>query len=158
MARAAFNILVLPYRRLLAETQFAVFHRPQPEMWQFIAGGGEDGETPSAAARREAFEEAGIACGTGWTDLDSQASIPRTAFPGAPWPAEVLVVTEYSFAVDASDCEILLSHEHDRFEWLEYQEAHDRLTWDSNKVALWELHERIRTQRLSNTRLHPTPL
>ena len=117
-------------------------------MWQFIAGGGEDAESPFAAARREAFEEAGIARSEGWIELDSRASIPRTAFPGAPWPPEILVITEYSFAVDVDECEIVLSHEHDRFEWLTYQEAHDRLTWDSNRVALWELHERLRIARL----------
>ena len=156
MARATFNVLVLPYRRLLADIQYAVFHRPLPEMWQFIAGGGESDESPLAAAWREAAEEAGIACGEGWINLDSQASVPRTAFPTAPWPREVLVITEHSFAVDASECDILLSHEHDRFEWLTYQEAHDRLTWDSNRVALWELQERLRLGILSNTTLQPT--
>jgi dATP pyrophosphohydrolase len=114
-------------------------------MWQFIAGGGEGDESPGTAARREAFEEAGIGCGEGWISLDSHASVPRTAFPGAPWPAETLVITEHSFAVDASECKIRLSHEHDVFEWLAYQEAYGRLMWDSNRVALWELQERLRS-------------
>ena len=30
------------------------------KLWQFIAGGGEDGETHIETAKREAFEEAGF--------------------------------------------------------------------------------------------------
>ena len=39
---------------------------------------------------------------------------------------------------------ISLSSEHDSFEWLRYEEAFERLTWDSNRVALWELSERLK--------------
>ena len=113
-------------------------------MWQFIAGGGERDEEPSAAARREALEEGNIRSGADWMTLDSMASIPRTAFPGVPWPEDVYVIREHCFAVDAGGFEIKLSYEHDKFEWLEYESAYERLTWDSNRVALWELHERLR--------------
>ncbi|MCA9029026.1 MAG: NUDIX domain-containing protein, partial [Planctomycetaceae bacterium] len=101
MPRAPFNILVLPYR-LDADGvhRFAVFHRSTVEMWQFIAGGGEDDEAPLVAAMREANEEARIVVGDrAWRRLDAVASIPRTAFPGAHWPETVYVVPEYSFAV-----------------------------------------------------------
>ena len=75
--------------------------------------------------------------------LDSRASIPRTAYPTAPWPKSVFVIPETCFAVDIGDFEIRLSAEHDRFEWLRYEAARERLTWDSNRVALWELNERL---------------
>ena len=29
-------------------------------------------------------------------------------------------------------------------EWLTYEEAIKKLTWDSNKNALWELNERLK--------------
>ena len=143
MARAPFNVLVLPYRARDGVREFAVFSRADVEMWQFIAGGGEDGEDAGQAARREAFEEGGIESGDGWFALDSRASIPRSAYPSAPWPESVLVIPELCFAVDIGDFEIRLSEEHERFEWLRYQAAHARLTWDSNRVALWELNERL---------------
>ena len=91
--------------------------------------------------------EGGIESGAEWMTLDSKASIPRTAFPGAPWPEDLYVVPEYCFAVNTGGTEIRLSSEHDKFEWLGYEAAHERLTWDSNRVALWELQERLRGQR-----------
>jgi len=154
MPRAPCNVLVIPFRRVAGKYEFGVFHRADASVWQFIAGGGEDGETPWLAAQREALEEAGILATRAWTALDSRAFIPRTAFPGAPWPSDVYVVPEHCFAVDVSDENLRLSDEHDRFAWLGYAAARDRLTWASNKVALWELRERL--NGLSNEALQPT--
>jgi len=144
MPRAPFNVLVIPYRLSGATPEFAVLHRrPPSKMWQFIAGGGEDDETPELAARREAFEEGGIIETSGWIQLDSVASIPRTAFPEAPWPDGIYVVPEYSFAVEIGNAELILSQEHDGWGWCRYEQAAEILTWDSNRVALWELYERL---------------
>jgi dATP pyrophosphohydrolase len=153
MARARFNVLVLPYRLRGGRHEFAVFHRSHGEMWQFIAGGGENDETPLAAARREAEEEGGIVERSRWTQLDSTASIPRTAFPGAPWPDSVFVVPEHCFAVEVGDDALHLSHGHDQCAWFDYETARARLTWDSNKVALWELRERL--EKMSDPALRP---
>ena len=144
MARAPFNVLVLPYRLRDERHEFAVFHRADADMWQFIAGGGEDGETPVAAARREAAEEGGITEVTRWIALESTASIPRSAFPLAAWSDGVLVVLEYCFAAEVSEAALHLSREHDAFAWLDYEAARARLSWDSNRVALWELREKLK--------------
>ena len=61
MARQPLQVIVIPFRE--SENvgyQFAVFHRADDSMWQFIAGGAEDDETAEQTARREAEEEAGI--------------------------------------------------------------------------------------------------
>jgi dihydroneopterin triphosphate diphosphatase len=143
MARAPFNVLVIPYRRSDHGCRFAVLHRADVEMWQFVAGGGEDDETPMEAARREAYEEAAIVETTRWTALESRAAIPRSAFPGAPWPSTLEVIPEHCFAVELDTTSLTLSHEHDRFEWLDFATACARLTWDSNRAALVELRERL---------------
>lgn len=39
---------------------------------------------------------------------------------------------------------ISISHEHGCFEWVDYPTAKERLKYDSNKVALWELDNKIR--------------
>jgi dATP pyrophosphohydrolase len=145
MARAPFQVLVIPYRqRADGRHEFAVLHRADGSMWQFIAGGGENDETPADAAVREASEEACIPHGLPWIRLDSVASIPRTAFPGANWPSKIYVVPEYCFAVNVSGHDLKLSDEHHSFEWLDYEQAWQRLTWQSNQTALWELRERLR--------------
>ena len=143
MARAPYNVLVLPYRTGTAAPELAAFLRAVADVWQFIAGGGEDDEAPAVAARREASEEAGIDSVDDWMMLDTRATIPRTAFPGAGGPDDILVIPEPCFAVDVGDTQLLLSQEHERFEWLEYGAAHQRLAFDSNKVALWELQQRL---------------
>jgi dATP pyrophosphohydrolase len=143
MARAQFNVLVLPYRFRNGEHEYAVFHRASHHMWQFIAGGGEDDETPFAAAKREALEEAGIEEYAVWIKLDSIASVPRSAFSGASWTDTVYVIPEYCFAVGVGDGDLRLSDEHDQVVWSTYEDAHAKLTWDSNRVALWELRERL---------------
>ena len=81
--------------------------------------------------------------------LDSRASVPKTAFsPTDHWPQDLLVVPEYSFAVDVSGQEIDLSHEHDKVRWLSFKEATRLLTWESNRTALWELNERLNTDQI----------
>ena len=146
MARQPLQVIVIPFRESEeAGYRFAVFHRADGSMWQFIAGGAEDDETVEQAARREAAEETGIPEGARLFRLDSRAAVPRTAFsPTEHWPKDLLVVPEYSFAVDVTGQELELSHEHDKVRWLSFEDATGLLTWDSNRVALWELNERLK--------------
>ena len=92
MARQPLQVIVIPFRK--SENvgyQFAVFHRADDSMWQFIAGGAEDDETAEQTARREAEEEAGIPRGARFFRLDSRASIPKTAFsPTDHWSKKLL--------------------------------------------------------------------
>ena len=93
---------------------------------------------------RETFEETGIVAGDALLSLDSRASIPVAAFADtAHWPKNLFVVPEYAFGLLVSDTTVRLSDEHVEVAWLPFREAHERLTWDSNKVALWELEQRL---------------
>ncbi len=143
--RQPLQVIVIPYRVVDDQLEFAIFHRASGSMWHFVSGGAEDEETPLQTARRELQEETGIGAGVTLFQLDSIASVPRTAFSGTDhWPADLYVVPEYSFAVDVGTRDIHLSEEHDRYAWLNFTRAHLTLTWDSNKVALWELNQRLR--------------
>jgi dATP pyrophosphohydrolase len=96
------------------------------------------------AARREAREEAAIPAGAAYLPLDAKAMIPACWFSAWPsWPDGLLVVPEHAFAVDLGDRTLELSDEHDRVRWVHYDEAVALLRFDSNRVALWELHERL---------------
>jgi dATP pyrophosphohydrolase len=147
MSRSPINAIVIPFRQKEDGTfEFAVFHRTDNSMWHFVSGGAEDDETAFDAAQREAKEEADIPSDSNWIKLDSRASIPRTAYPATShWPDDLFIVPEFSFAVNADDHEIILSDEHDEVRWLSFEGAADLLTWDSNRVALWELNERLRS-------------
>jgi dihydroneopterin triphosphate diphosphatase len=147
MARSQFQVLIIPYRIANDGTlEYAVTKRSDMEAWQFLSGGGEDHESPIEAARREADEEGGIPRDLEFLQLDSMASIPANNFSAQKeWGEDVYVIPEYSFCVDVGARDLSLSHEHTETRWLPYHEADRLLTWDSNKTALWEVHQRITT-------------
>ncbi len=148
MARAPFQVLIIPFRiDADKEPRYLAFKRADLEVWQWIAGGGENRESPEQAARREIFEEAGIADAR-LTRLDSVASIPAVHFADSHlWGKDVYVVPEYSFGAEVFGDRISLSVEHKECAWLDYETARGRLEWDSNKTALWELHSRLSASR-----------
>lgn len=142
--RAPFQILAIPYKINDGIPLFCVLHRSDIDQWQFIAGGGEDSETPNEAAKREIFEESGIHADK-IIQLTSTCYIPTSIFPQhhlKNWPSDTYVVPEYSFAFDCNS-DIMLSHEHKECCWLEYEEAFKQLKWDSNRTALYELKCRL---------------
>jgi len=69
--RAPFQILVIAFRRTAAGPEFAVPKRSDAQYWQFVAGGGEEDESPGQAATRETKEEIGIAANGRLLQLDS---------------------------------------------------------------------------------------
>jgi dATP pyrophosphohydrolase len=149
MARAPHNVLVLPYRRRPdGACEYAVFRRSDDpgEFWQSVAGGLEDEETAPEAARRELVEETGLSApAERWIPLDTKASVPVTFFRGgALWGPEIYVVQVHAFGVDVTAApDVALSHEHIAHRWLPFAEAERLVRYESNKIALWELNERL---------------
>ena len=145
--RAPFQILVIPFRRTAAGLEFAILKRSDADYWQFVAGGGENEETPVQAAQREAQEEVGIS--REMMQLDSLSTVRKDCFAAADrWGTELYVVPEYCFAVDVEGSALVLSNEHTDLRWVSYEQACSLLKWDSNRNALWELNERL-TKRSS---------
>ena len=60
MARAPYQVLVIPFRKSKTQIFFCLLKRSDAGYWQFVAGGGEDKEAPEQAAIREATEELGL--------------------------------------------------------------------------------------------------
>lgn len=144
--RAPMQVLIIPFTVTEQGLRVGVLHRSDMDAWQFIAGGAEDDETPAQAARRECHEEAGLSPDAPLYALDSRCCVPSGIFRKdcARWGERCLVVPEYAFAIAAQPERIVLSHEHTAIHWLDEASAADRLTYDSNRTALWELRERIR--------------
>ena len=146
--RAPFQILAIPYRLTDDMSLYAVLHRADHDQWQFIAGGGEDNETPAQAAIREIFEESGISADELFP-LTSMCYVRADCFSvkaRANWANDTYVIPEYSFAFECNK-DITLSSEHKKVIWLTYDEAMKKLEWDSNKTALYELNERLLNQK-----------
>ena len=96
------------------------------------------------AAKREAWEEARISPDHSFKRLDSQASIPvENPDRRKLWGENVLVIPEYCFAVEVERSVVKISEEHTEYRWLGFSEARDLLRLMSNKIALWELNQRL---------------
>ena len=145
MARAPFNVLVFPYRRVGGdEFEYALLKRSDAGFWSGVTGGGEDDETVLEAARRETFEETGISSDSIFLQLDTVEPVPVTYFGCSYlWGEDVYVIPQYCFGVLADDRALVLSPEHTEYRWLRYEEADRLLKWDGNRTALWELNQRL---------------
>ncbi len=142
--RAPFQILAIPYRIIDGTIFFCAFHRADLDQWQFIAGGGEDSETPLEAAKREIWEESGVNA-ENITELTSLSYLPVTIIKESRrqhWGKRCYVIPEYTFGFECHG-NIELSHEHTECVWLTYDEAIEKLKWDSNRTALYELNCRL---------------
>ncbi|PWM47415.1 MAG: NUDIX pyrophosphatase [Clostridiales bacterium] len=142
--RAPFQILAIPYKFVDDSPLFCVFNRTDADWWQFIAGGGEDSESPYEAAKREIFEESSVITYE-LLKLTFMTYVPANCISEKHrnlWPADTYVLPEYCFAFECSN-DILLSHEHTEYRWLSYDESIDILKWDSNRTALYELKCRL---------------
>lgn len=138
--REPYQILSIPYRIVNGIPLFCVFRRSDSNYWQFIAGGGENGETPIEAVKRETIEEIGVEP-INIKQLTCIAYVPAEVIAESRrqhWNKNVYVIPEYSFAFQC-DLEPVLSNEHNEYKWLTYDEARKLLKWDSNKVAMYEI-------------------
>ncbi|MFJ3987687.1 NUDIX domain-containing protein [Streptomyces sp. NPDC090032] len=149
MPRSPFQILVVPFRRTDDQFEYAVLRRKDMNLWQAVAGGGENDETAAQAALREAAEELGLDRPAPLYPLQTTASVPARFFADRiHWPTGTYVVPEYSFALDLTGVQAKISHEHTALEWLAFDAAHDALRFDSNRTALGELNERLQADDL----------
>ncbi len=146
--RAPFNVLVLPYCRLADEWSFCIFKRADAPVWQFIAGGGEEGEDFLAAAKREANEEGGIPYEREYLALETMCYVSADNFSArarAAW-GKKYVIPVYAFATEVVPTAICIGREHTQYRWCSYQEARELLRFDLDKTALYELNERLKEE------------
>jgi dihydroneopterin triphosphate diphosphatase len=138
--RAPFQVLVYPYRRRPdAELEIALFRRVDGGYWQGIAGGGDEGETPEDAARREAREEAGIEPAGPWIALKPVLSVPVNVIRPdlrRHWPGWLTTIPCHPFAVESPQGSIRLSAEHAEFRWVGRDQARELVHWDTDRMAL----------------------
>jgi len=140
--RAPFQVLVFPYQLHDNEVKVLIGKRSDTGYWQGISGGGEGAEEVVEAAKRELEEEASL-LGEKWVQLDSTCMLPKIYYSGhEQWVDHEYVIPEYSFMVlvQASG---KLSQEHSAFQWLTLSEASKLVKYDSNRIALWEMGQRL---------------
>ena len=151
--RLPYQTLTILYKKSNNKILYVIFYRNSHPIWQFISGGGEDNETPFETVIREIKEETLLTIERKRVkQLDSRTTIPVLNITGRyTWGPDVYVIPEYAFSVEIiRDDNIQLSNEHKEYKWVEYDEAMNKLKYDSNKTALWELNEKIKNRVLKN--------
>lgn len=141
--RAPYQVLIFPFIKGKDKYYYAIFERKDLSIWQGLAGGGEGDEVPFEAARREAYEEAGIDQNAHYIRLSSITTIPAVNICGLLW-GNVVMIPEFSFGVEVRSRELKIRDEHIQYLWLSCNDAIDKLRYDSNKSALWELDYRLK--------------
>lgn len=149
MARAPFQVLVYPYCTAPdGKFEYLLLKRADGLYWQGIAGGGEGGEMPLEAARRETLEETGIPEGSRFLQLISVLPVPAAEFKCRHlWGRDMCMIPQYCFGVLAEKREIVLSSEHVGYRWVKYGAACRLMRYESDKIALWELDERLKKKK-----------
>ena len=120
--------------------EFLVMRRAPDRLgyWCLVAGGLESGESPTEAAQRELFEEAGLTSpvrplpvALSYSLRDDPPAIRARYAPG------IETVTVHAFLVDAPvKWEPTLDAEHDRYEWCDLSEALELLFYETTKDAV----------------------
>ena len=143
--RAPYQTLTFLYKKVENNFQFLILKRSDLNFWQGIAGGGEEGETPFETAKRETKEEVGLQDTNKFFQLSTISSIPRKNISGLRNREDLKgifnIVPEFCFACEVPiNFEPTISHEHTNYTWLDFKEAIQKVNFDSNKTALWELN------------------
>ncbi len=142
--RQPWNVLVYLYRIHYDTPEYLLLKRSDDGIWQGAAGGGEAGENPLEAASRELSEETGAIPDSGINRLDTISYMEKTLFQdNEKWDRDIYVIPMYYFYAEYNG-EVMTSHEHTDSGWFRYDEAMNKLFWHDNKVALWELNERLK--------------
>jgi dATP pyrophosphohydrolase len=146
---------VCVFRMMNAETQFLVLKRAEgeklyPGLWQIVTGTMKKNETALKAALRELKEETGLSPQRCWTVpyVDSYFDLAKDTIQVVP-----------VFAVELGPSSIpQLSSEHQRFEWLRFEDAQRRLVWPGQRRAMEILNEFIIGNKENARLVEITPL
>lgn len=104
-----------------------------PGTWQMVSGGVHEGETAWQTALREIQEETGII-----PDRFYSADAVETFYLTSK--DKVTFVPVFVGFIDAAKPVRLSPTEHDRYEWLSYEEAHERLAFAEQRRVLTHIH------------------
>ena len=146
MARQPKQVHIFLFRKDQDGYKYAIFQREDmPFCWQGICGGVEDDETIEEGARREIFEEAGIDQNLPLYSLESISYLPDSIFSDEArlrWGKNIVVVPMYFFAMPYNG-QVKLSEEHTDIKWLSYDDAYALIYYNDQKIALYELNEKL---------------
>ena len=125
---------IVLFRNASNKNEFLLLNYPQGH-WDFVKGKVEQGETPYETASRETKEETGI------SDIKFIDGFEESVEYNFKFNNEDNHKTVVFFLAKTNEKKITLSHEHNDFVWLEYDDAIKKTTFRNAKNVLSKTNE-----------------
>ena len=125
---------IVLFRNDSGKNEFLLLNYPQGH-WDFIKGKVEQGETPHETALRETKEETGI------SDIEFIDGFEESVEYDFRFKNEDIHKKVIFFLAKTNEKKISLSHEHDDFVWLDYDDAQKKTTFRNAKNVLSKANE-----------------
>jgi len=125
---------IVLFRNDSGKNEFLLLNYPQGH-WDFIKGKVEQGETPHETALRETKEETSI------SDIEFIDGFKESVEYDFRFKNEDIHKIVIFFLAKTSEKKISLSHEHNDFVWLEYDDALKKTTFRNAKNVLSKTNE-----------------
>jgi len=125
---------IVLFRNASNKNEFLLLNYPQGH-WDFVKGKVEQGETPHETASRETKEETGI------SDIEFIDGFEESVEYDFRFKKENIHKKVIFFLAKTNEKNIKLSHEHNDYLWLEYNDALKKTTFENAKNVLTKANE-----------------
>ncbi len=120
---------IVLFRKEGSKILFLLLHYPSGH-WDFVKGKMEDGESTHETAIREAREETGI------TDITFLENFEEWIKYDFQYKGELVHKKVVFFLAETKTKEIIISHEHLDYTWMDYNTSMEKTTFDNAKTVL----------------------
>jgi len=131
---------IVLFRNNSNKNEFLLLNYPQGH-WDFIKGKVEQDETPHETALRETKEETGI------TNIEFIDGFEESVEYDFRFKKENIHKKVIFFLAKTNEKNIKLSHEHNDYLWLEYNDALKKTTFENAKNVLTKANEFLSSTR-----------
>jgi len=125
---------IVLFQNFHGTNHFLLLNYPQGH-WDFVKGNGYEGDSPHETALRETKEETGI------SDIEFIDGFEESVEYNFRFKNEDIHKIVVFFLAKTNEKKITLSHEHNDFVWLEYDDAIKKTTFRNAKNVLSKTNE-----------------
>ncbi len=120
---------IVLFRKEGSKILFLLLHYPSGH-WDFVKGKIEDGESTHETAIREAKEETGI------TDITFLENFEEWIKYDFQYQGELIHKKVVFFLAETKTKEVMISHEHLDYTWMDYNTSMEKTTFENAKTVL----------------------
>ena len=124
---------IILFRKEDSKILFLLLHYPSGH-WDFVKGKMEKGESTHETAIREAQEETGI------TDITFLENFEEWIKYDFQYQGELVHKKVVFFLAETKTKEVMISHEHLDYTWMDYNTSMEKTTFDNAKTVLTRAH------------------